>query len=1181
MNKKLLLLFTVLILTLSARATDFTVNSVAYTITDATNKTVAIGTGSNTPAISTYTNGTFAIPSSVIDNGITYTVTAVGNYALYNCFNLTSVTIPSSVTSIGDNAFKGCSGLTSVTIPELITSIGNDAFNYCLNLMSITIPESVTFIGNDAFYSCVSLTSVTIPSSVTSIGFDVFFYCTGLTSVTIPSSVTSIGAAAFYECRNLKSVTIPSSVTSIGMFAFSNCYGLTSVTIPSSITSIGADAFRTCYGLTAIYTNNVDPSKVTLGDSVFIGVAGNCVLCVPVGAKSAYQTAKQWEEFYNIEEVMLSVSATTANIRDTANSTTTVNVTSNTIWTTSSNQTWLTVSPASGAGSGTLTFTAAANPTASTRTATVTISALWANNETITVTQEATQDNALNFDGTNDYVNCGIYNPATFTIEAWVNPNVVNVDQAVVSTLSEYTFTGWELHIGPDGIPVFTIRNAAGWIGTKGTSPISANAWTHLAVTYDGATVKLYVNGVLSNTSIPGTYISSNGEMHISKRYGGVSGWYYFNGTIDEVRVWNTAQTVTQIVGNMYNGIDNPASAAGLTRYFNFYQGTAGGSNSGITTLIDASASALNGTLNNFALTGSTSNWVKGCRELSVSTDTTSIGATANSTATVDIASNTTWSAFSDQTWLTISPTSGKGNGTLTFTATANPFILPRTATVTILATGVSIQTITVIQQPSSEAATIGLSSTMASIGAATNSTTTVNVTSNTTWTTTSNQTWLTVSPASGTGNDTLTLTATANPLTTTRTATITVSATGATSQTVTVTQAAAQNNALNFNGTNDYVSCGVYNPTTFTIEAWVNPIVANVDQAVVSTLSEFTLTGGELHIFSNGIPVITVRNNGNWVDTKGTTPISTNTWTHLAATYDGNTLKLYVNGLLSASSTLDSYSPGSESMLIGRRSSNNLFFNGTIDEVRIWNTALTESQINGNMYNGIDNPASATGLTRYFTFNQGTASGNNSGISTLTDASASAKNGALDNFALTGSTSNWVAGYIPTILSASEAIVYIGATEGSTVKVKVNSNLTWSAVSNQTWLTISPSSATGNDTLTFTATASPTTAMRTATVTVSATGTTSRTIAVVQDGTITGAKVTAIETLRLYPNPASDEFRIEGFGTGSALKLYDLIGNLLISIESYNGSSVQINNLPCGTYLVKVREKVFRFVKQ
>ncbi len=64
------------------------------------------------------------IKSVVINSG----VTSIGNYAFYNCINLTSVSIPSSVTTIKPYAFENCTSLTSVTIPSGVTSIGYYAF---------------------------------------------------------------------------------------------------------------------------------------------------------------------------------------------------------------------------------------------------------------------------------------------------------------------------------------------------------------------------------------------------------------------------------------------------------------------------------------------------------------------------------------------------------------------------------------------------------------------------------------------------------------------------------------------------------------------------------------------------------------------------------------------------------------------------------------------------------------------------------------------------------------------------------------------------------------------------------------------------------------------------------------------------------------------------------------------
>ena len=151
-------------------------------------------------------SGEVVIPESVEFNGISHSVTSIGDNAFDDCFGLTSVTIGNSVTSIGSSAFSYCFGLTSVTIPNSVTSIGDHAFSGCDGLTSVTIPNSVTSIGAWAFSNCSGLTSVTIGSGVESIGWCAFSDCSGLTSVTIGSGVESIGRSAFINCPELLDV---------------------------------------------------------------------------------------------------------------------------------------------------------------------------------------------------------------------------------------------------------------------------------------------------------------------------------------------------------------------------------------------------------------------------------------------------------------------------------------------------------------------------------------------------------------------------------------------------------------------------------------------------------------------------------------------------------------------------------------------------------------------------------------------------------------------------------------------------------------------------------------------------------------------------------------------------------------------------------------------------------------
>ena len=216
-------------------------------------------------------------------------------------------------------------------------------------------------------------------------------------------------------------------------------------------------------------------------------------------------------------------------------------------------------------------------------------------------------------------------------------------------------------------------------------------------------------------------------------------------------------------------------------------------------------------------------------------------------------------------------------------------------------------------------------------------------------------------------------------------------------------------NNALYFDGINDYITCGNQNFSTFTAEAWVCPAVVNVDQAIVSTLYEPSVSAGfELHISPTGHLCATLRNAGVWLDIISPNIATTGDWMHVAVTFNGTTALLYENGVQVASGTAN-YVVGSSALNIGRRSSGSLFFNGKIDEVRIWNVVRTSTELNTAMNTEL--AGTETGLKSYYKFNQGLPSATNSGITTLTDAKAT-YNGTLNNFALTGTTSNWVNSY-------------------------------------------------------------------------------------------------------------------------------------------------------------------------
>ena len=210
--------------------------------------------GSSSGSYSNEYSGNVVIPSSVVYNGNTYSVTSIGERAFYYCSGLTSVTIPNSVTSIGGSVFSYCSGLTSVKVP--VTDFSSFCQNKIISLIKDRIGKPVQLIDNEG----KDITNFIVPNDVTSIGGYAFYGCSGLTSITIPNSVTSIGGSAFQSCSGLTSVTIPNSVTSIGGYAFYGCSGLTSVIIGSGVLSIGSDAFSYTNLKKTIWLTNTPPS---------------------------------------------------------------------------------------------------------------------------------------------------------------------------------------------------------------------------------------------------------------------------------------------------------------------------------------------------------------------------------------------------------------------------------------------------------------------------------------------------------------------------------------------------------------------------------------------------------------------------------------------------------------------------------------------------------------------------------------------------------------------------------------------------------------------------------------------------------------------------------------------------------------------------------------------------------
>ena len=226
--------------------------------------------------------------------------------------------------------------------------------------------------------------------------------------------------------------------------------------------------------------------------------------------------------------------------------------------------------------------------------------------------------------------------------------------------------------------------------------------------------------------------------------------------------------------------------------------------------------------------------------------------------------------------------------------------------------------------------------------------------------------------------------------------------------------------NALSFDGDDDYVQQTnnfVPGTTDFTIETWVYPIsTANNQMIFGEDESGNYISPFFLIYYSNltiGFCLLDNNYTGSFPVTNST--ISLNTWSHIAVVRQGTNCYIYINGVLagqnSASSVVNCIPSGRPFRIGGRGTSNTgpqNPFSGKIKEFRIWNIARSQVQIQASLNNEI---SAQSGLLALYHFNQGVANGNNGGVTTATDASGNNNTGTLNNFALSGTVSNWVYG--------------------------------------------------------------------------------------------------------------------------------------------------------------------------
>ena len=166
-------------------------------------------------------------------------------------------------------------------------------------------------------------------------------------------------------------------------------------------------------------------------------------------------------------------------------------------------------------------------------------------------------------------------------------------------------------------------------------------------------------------------------------------------------------------------------------------------------------------------------------------------------------------------------------------------------------------------------------------------------------------------------------------------------------------------NGALSFNGTNASVSVpdsATLDLTTgMTLEAWVRPAVAGGWRTAIAKDQPGNLAYG-MYTNTNGtFPGGEISVGGSQRSLNGTSTLPVGSWSHVAATYDGATLRIFVNGTQSAQlAVAGSIATSSSALHIGGNGVWGEWFNGTIDEVRVYNRALSAAELQNDMVRSI-----------------------------------------------------------------------------------------------------------------------------------------------------------------------------------------------------------------------------------
>lgn len=174
------------------------------------------------------------------------------------------------------------------------------------------------------------------------------------------------------------------------------------------------------------------------------------------------------------------------------------------------------------------------------------------NNSTLSTNSISSHLNrTLNFDGVDDSVTIPYildYEIDSISVSAWVYHDVTGVVDQVLSKDNSGSSRVWQFRItSSDEVSFIVFDEGGANSSVTSTNTISQSTWRHIVGTWDGTTIKVYIDGLFDNSSAFAGKLNKNetGEAYIGQSENGSPG--YFDGRIDDARIYNKALSASEI----------------------------------------------------------------------------------------------------------------------------------------------------------------------------------------------------------------------------------------------------------------------------------------------------------------------------------------------------------------------------------------------------------------------------------------------------------------------------------------------------------------------------------------------------------------------------------------------------------------------------------------------------------